>query len=361
MYQLHVDRNRGWDIPVLRCSWEQGGVQEQRLARLHPAWRKCDRGGQGGADTSTSRHLETCSEDDLLRGDRVEEDGDWGCLEGFQEDSHPPSAHAGTPSSADQNSLNRCWKEHLRNPISWIHSHPQRSRLEQLLSDQSQCNSLGPGERDAPKTRSAHSKRDSELCWHRLAAELKGEPAVADLWQLSALCNKSNGRCDIKAEKREELESKSSHKSDIWLPAASKKWGEIYWKYIFQTLEAIFPYKGVFVTKVVKANIIAFIKTKILRPVLSVTNPPFQKCQPLLHSALVKVFSNSAITGVGRPRPGVRGRKGSRPGNWQGPLDGVGKAHRVHLWGYSDRNFNCTENISMIYLRKLKWQMIIMR
>ena len=39
----------------------------------------------------------------------------------------------------------------------------------------------------------------------------------------NALCNKSNGRCDIKAEKREELESKSSHKSDIWLPAASKK------------------------------------------------------------------------------------------------------------------------------------------
>ena len=90
-----------------------------------------------------------------------------------------------------------------------------------------------------------------------------------------ALCNKSNGRCDIKAEKREELESKSSHKSDIWPPAASKKWGEIYWKYIFQTLEAIFPYKGVFFTKVVKANIIAFIKTKILRPVLSVKNHPF--------------------------------------------------------------------------------------
>ena len=39
----------------------------------------------------------------------------------------------------------------------------------------------------------------------------------------TALCNKSNGRCDIKAEKREELESKSSHKSDIWPPAASKK------------------------------------------------------------------------------------------------------------------------------------------
>jgi len=28
----------------------------------------------------------------------------------------------------------------------------------------------------------------------------------------NALCNKSNGRCDIKEEKREELESKSSHK-----------------------------------------------------------------------------------------------------------------------------------------------------
>ena len=43
------------------------------------------------------------------------------------------------------------------------------------------------------------------------------------LYQVAiALCNKSNGRCDIKAEKREELESKSSHKSDIWPPAASK-------------------------------------------------------------------------------------------------------------------------------------------
>ena len=39
----------------------------------------------------------------------------------------------------------------------------------------------------------------------------------------NALCNKYNGRCDIKAEKREELESKSSHESDIWPPATSKK------------------------------------------------------------------------------------------------------------------------------------------
>ena len=93
-------------------------------------------------------------------------------------------------------------------------------------------------------------------------------------WNI-ALCSKSSGRCDIKAEKREELESKSSHKSDIWLPAASKKWGEIYWKYIFQTLEAIFPYKGVFVTKVVNANIIAFKITTILKPVL-----PFKNVSP---------------------------------------------------------------------------------
>ena len=125
----------------------------------------------------------------------------------------------------------------------------------------------------------------------------------------SALCNKSNGRCDIKAEKREELESKSSHKSDIWLPAASKKWGEIYWKYIFQTLEAIFPYKGVFVTKVVKANIIAFIKTKILRPVLSVTNPPFQKCQPLLHSAMSKSRHQDLFTKLENPHETRGGAK----------------------------------------------------
>ena len=32
----------------------------------------------------------------------------------------------------------------------------------------------------------------------------------------------------LRQKKREELESKGSHKSDIWPPAASKKWGEIY-------------------------------------------------------------------------------------------------------------------------------------
>ena len=47
-------------------------------------------------------------------------------------------------------------------------------------------------------------------------------PGQGDYNDYNALCNKSNGRCDIKAEKREELEGKSSHKSDIWPPAASK-------------------------------------------------------------------------------------------------------------------------------------------
>ena len=51
-----------------------------------------------------------------------------------------------------------------------------------------------------------------------------------------------------------------------------KKEGEIFGEYLFQTLEAFFPHKGIFVIKVLKANIIAIIKTKILRLVSSVTN-----------------------------------------------------------------------------------------
>ena len=47
--------------------------------------------------------------------------------------------------------------------------------------------------------------------------------ALQETFDDNALCSKSNGRCDIKAEKREELESKSSHKSDILPPAAYKK------------------------------------------------------------------------------------------------------------------------------------------
>ena len=55
------------------------------------------------------------------------------------------------------------------------------------------------------------------------APDINNQLRSKDLFYINALCNKSNGRCDIKAEKREELESKSSHKSDIWPPAASKK------------------------------------------------------------------------------------------------------------------------------------------
>ena len=45
---------------------------------------------------------------------------------------------------------------------------------------------------------------------------------ISDPSPIIALCIKNNGRYDIEAEKREELENKSSHKSDIWPPAASK-------------------------------------------------------------------------------------------------------------------------------------------
>ena len=42
----------------------------------------------------------------------------------------------------------------------------------------------------------------------------------------------------------------------------------------FQTLEAFFTHKGVFFTKVTKANIIAFLKTKVLR------NTPIKNVSP---------------------------------------------------------------------------------
>ena len=44
----------------------------------------------------------------------------------------------------------------------------------------------------------------------------------------------------------------------------------------FRLKKRFFTHKGVFFTKATKANIIAFIKTKILRPVLSVKNHPFR-------------------------------------------------------------------------------------
>ena len=68
-------------------------------------------------------------------------------------------------------------------------------------------------------------------------------------FEANALCNKSNGRCDIKAEKREKLESKSSHESDIWPPAASKNEVKYTENIFFQTLEAILRIRGCFPQK----------------------------------------------------------------------------------------------------------------
>ena len=59
-------------------------------------------------------------------------------------------------------------------------------------------------------------------------------------------------------------------------------------KIYFSDFRSNFSVFSVFFTNVVKTNIIAIIKTKFLRPVLSVKNPPFQKYQPLLHSALLQ-------------------------------------------------------------------------
>ena len=62
----------------------------------------------------------------------------------------------------------------------------------------------------------------------------------------------------------------------------------MYGEYFFQAVEAFFPHKGVFFTKVIKAKIIAFIKAKIiafikakiLGPVLSVKHTPFKNVSP---------------------------------------------------------------------------------
>ena len=92
--------------------------------------------------------------------------------------------------------------------------------------------------------------------------------------------------------KEVELESKSSYKSDIWPPAASKKMRWDIWKIFFQTIEAIFPHKGMFFTKVVKAKIGIYKKHKFLDPFFCEKHP-IQKCQPLDHSALSTLVSNS--------------------------------------------------------------------
>ena len=68
---------------------------------------------------------------------------------------------------------------------------------------------------------------------------------------------------------------KWTEKSDIWPPCSIQKRAEIFAKSFFQTLDAIFSYKGVFFINVQKANIKAFIKTIFLTPSLSVKNTPF--------------------------------------------------------------------------------------
>ena len=45
---------------------------------------------------------------------------------------------------------------------------------------------------------------------------------------------------------------------------------------IFSDFRNVFPHKGVSFTKVIESNIVAFIKTKILRPILSMKNTPFK-------------------------------------------------------------------------------------
>ena len=83
------------------------------------------------------------------------------------------------------------------------------------------------------------------------------------------------GPVELRADE-EDGESESKVTSQIFGCLQRPKKEVRYLKNIFfQTLEAFFPHKGVFVTKVMKANIIAFIKTKILRPVTSMTTPPF--------------------------------------------------------------------------------------
>ena len=94
---------------------------------------------------------------------------------------------------------------------------------------------------------------------------------------------------------------KWTEKSDIWPPCSIQKRAEIFAKSFFQTLDAIFSYKGVFFINVLKTNIIAFIKTNFLTPILSVKNTPFRFfCFffPSLHINLVKKISFPIFWGV---------------------------------------------------------------
>ena len=76
----------------------------------------------------------------------------------------------------------------------------------------------------------------------------------------------------------EEGESESKVINQIFGRLQHLKNGVKYTIYIFQTIEAIFPYKGVFFTKVVKAKILGFIRTKILDIRFVREKHPLQKC-----------------------------------------------------------------------------------
>ena len=79
------------------------------------------------------------------------------------------------------------------------------------------------------------------------------------------------GRVELGANE-EEGESESKVTNQVLHPKIDVR----YLENIFSDFRSVFPHKGVFVTKVIKANIIAVIKTKNLRPDLSVTSHSFR-------------------------------------------------------------------------------------
>ena len=89
---------------------------------------------------------------------------------------------------------------------------------------------------------------------------------IPDTWK--------RGQLSLEQMKKMEKVKVKSHLRYLAACSIQKKRWDI-WRIFFSDFRSVFPHKGVFVTKVMKANIIAFIKTKILRPVTSMTTPPF--------------------------------------------------------------------------------------
>ena len=88
---------------------------------------------------------------------------------------------------------------------------------------------------------------------------------IPDTWK--------RGQLSLEQMKKMEKVKVKSHLRYLAACSIQKKRWDI-WRIFFSDFRSVFPHKGVFVTKVMKANIIAFIKTKILRPVTSMTAPP---------------------------------------------------------------------------------------